>query len=367
MNRKDQKGGSQSTNLQADQMIVQVGIDEKRAREVFREMISQLKQDYTEEALRVANYRVSEFERRFMPKMEQVEGALEIFSDPSFQLLLVEAQRAAASTEREVDYDLLSELLVYRFKQGDSRKSRAGITLAVDVVDKISDDALLGLTVAHAAAVLVPLVPDPFNGLDVLDSLFGRLMYGELPKGDDWLDQLDVLRVIRIRPYETLRALDERYAEQLSGYVDVGIRVGSENHAKALKMLHENRLPKDFLVEHAFNSEYVRIPVYQRNQIKDLTVEMDHLEGGAISTRVFQLSEQQLKVMNSIYDLYVDDDALRMKNMRSFSREWGNRSNLSAIKKWLGNLPFAFSITSIGKVLAHSNAQRCDGRVPSLY
>ncbi len=60
-----------------------------------------------------------------------------------FQLLLVEAQKAAASTERVADYDLLSELLIHRFEKGENRVMRAGISRAVEIVDKISDDAML--------------------------------------------------------------------------------------------------------------------------------------------------------------------------------------------------------------------------------
>ena len=36
-----------------------------------------------------------------MPKMLKVEGALQKFSDPSFQFLITEAHKTAASTERE--------------------------------------------------------------------------------------------------------------------------------------------------------------------------------------------------------------------------------------------------------------------------
>lgn len=150
LSKQSQKGGDGSTNIQTEQMIVQVGIDEKRAREIYQEMNLQLKKDYTAEALNVANERVTEFENRLMPKMENVEGALEAFADPSFQLLLVDAQKTAASTERPADYDLLSELLIHRFKKGDNRIARAGISLAVEIIDKVSDEALLGLTVAHS-------------------------------------------------------------------------------------------------------------------------------------------------------------------------------------------------------------------------
>src|SRR5690606_36882980 len=198
INSQNQKGGDSSTNIQAQQMVVHVGIDEKRAREIYQEMNLQLTNDYTQEALNIASYRVTEFENRLMPKITQVEGALEAFADPSFQLLLVEAQKAAASTERPVDYDLLSELLIHRFQQGENRIARAGISLAVEIVDKVSDDALLGLTVRHALDRFLPTSGDIYQGLDVLNDLFGKILYRDLPVGQDWLDHLDILDAVRL-------------------------------------------------------------------------------------------------------------------------------------------------------------------------
>ena len=143
MNKQRQTGGEGSTNVQAERIVMHVGIDEKRAREIYQEMHLQLRKEYTQEALNIANARVSQFEHSLMPKMEQVNGALEAFADPSFQLLLLEAQKTAASTERREDYDLLSELLIHRFQKGENRITRAGISRAVEIVDKISDEALL--------------------------------------------------------------------------------------------------------------------------------------------------------------------------------------------------------------------------------
>lgn len=151
-NKQNQKAGDNSQQLQADNMIVHLGIDEKRAREIYQEMNLQVRRDYTKEALEIANSRVTEFENKLLPKMDAVDGALEAFADPSFQLLLVEAQKTAASTERPADYELLSELLIHRFQKGENRITRAGISRAVEIVDKISDDALLGLTVFHSVS-----------------------------------------------------------------------------------------------------------------------------------------------------------------------------------------------------------------------
>ena len=119
-NKQIQRAGDYSQQLQADNMIVITGINEKRAREIFREMSLQARKDYTQEALAIANSRVAEFENQLLPKMEALDGALEAFADPSFQILLVEAQKTAASTERPADYALLSELLIHRFQKGES-------------------------------------------------------------------------------------------------------------------------------------------------------------------------------------------------------------------------------------------------------
>lgn len=132
-----QKAGSNSQQLQAENIIFNVGIDEKRAREIYQEMNRQLRREYSQEALAIANIRVAEFEKHLLPKMEAVNGALEAFADPSFQLLLVEAQKAAASTERTANYDLLAELLIHRVQKGENRSIRAGISRAVKIVDEI--------------------------------------------------------------------------------------------------------------------------------------------------------------------------------------------------------------------------------------
>jgi hypothetical protein len=109
-----QKAGDNAQQFQIQSETI--GIDEKRAREIYDEKYAIAKRDFTEEALQIANERVEEFENRLIPKIEAVNNGLNAFADPSFQLLLIDAQKAAA-TERVVDYDLLSELLVHRIEK----------------------------------------------------------------------------------------------------------------------------------------------------------------------------------------------------------------------------------------------------------
>lgn len=349
MDKQNLRAGDNSNNIQAEKITVVMGVDEKRAREVYQEMSLKLKEEFAQEALKVANERVSELESILLPKIEKIDGAFEAFADPSFQILLSEAQKTAASTERPADYDLLSELLIHRFQKGNDRVIRAGINRAVEIVDEISDDALLGLTVIHVIDVVRPKEGRIYNSLKALNNLFGKILYTDLPSDNDWLDHLDILDAIRISPSYSLKNLEMYYDELLHGYIDVGVEKNSEDFVKALDILEDNQLSKDNLIEHEFNSNFMRIPVWSRNFINQSS-----------------LPKNQKEALNNIYDLYSKDCRIRKENSNKFMEEWNNLDNLRTIKEWWDSLSIAVDITSVGRVLAHSNAQRCDKSIPPI-
>lgn len=360
-----QDGGDGSTNLQAMQMVVNLGIDEKRAREICQEMHLQLKNDYTQEALKIANARVNAFEDRLFPKIEKVEGALGAFADPSFQLLLAEAHKRAASTERSEDYDLLSELLIYRFQIGQNRNVRAGISHAVEIVDQVSDEALVGLTASHAIQRFTPSTGDINIGLDVFNNLFGKIIYRDLPTGNDWLDHLDILNAVRLSAFGNLKKIHQLYPEKLSGYVDVGIDKKSDDYKKAVEIIFKNDLPNDILIDHSLNTDFVRVKVTTKEKINEIYLKYQVLhEGSLLNYDKVNLSDDQIKAIESIYDLYSQDGNLKQSNIDKFMVD--KRQNLKTLREWWDSLTTGFNITAVGKVLAHSNAQRCDKNLPAF-
>jgi len=365
-NKQNQKAGDNSQQLQADKMIVNIGIDEKRAREISQEVFLQLKKDLTQEAFTIANSRVAEFENQLLLKMEAVDGALEAFADPSFQFLLVEAQKTAASTERPADYELLSELLIYRFQKGENRFTRAGISRAVEIVDKISDDALLGLTVFHSVSDFYPASGDIQQGLDVLDNLFGKLLYDKLPIGDEWLDHLDILDAARINSFGVLKKIEEFYPESVAGYIEIGIEKESENYQKAIELLTANQLSQNVLVEHSLNSNFSRLNLSNREEIDFLTLQDQIPMNGNLNNITVELLEEQKNALRNIYDLYKQDETCKQENIKVFMQEWDKRQNLKTLREWWDSIGTHIQLTSVGKVLAHSNAQRCDKTLPPL-
>jgi hypothetical protein len=46
--------------------------------------------------------------------------------------------------------------------------------------------------------------------------------------------------------------------------------------------------------------------------------------------------------------------------------EWNKRKYLRVLREWWDGIDANVQVTSVGKVLAHANAQRCDKSLPML-
>lgn len=364
-----QKAGENSQQIQAGAINITnvMGIDEKRAREIFNEMYIIARRDFSRDAYECANERVAQFEESLMPKIMQIDGALEKFADPSFQFLITEAHKTAAATERVADYDLLSELLVHRIQKGEkNRKVRAGIARAVEIVDQIDDDALCALTVSHTVAGLFPIANSVKEGLDILEDTFSKLIYTELPKGREWLDHLEILDAVRLPSFGNFKKIEQFYSEQVDGYTCIGIAKGTDKYNNAVSLLEKSQLPNTFLVDHELLDGYVRLPVSSKTFVNSLGIINRKTINGQLKEKHFELSKEQKDVLMNIYDLYDDDGELKNKVIERFMDEWKKRKALASLCEWWDSIPILFEITAVGDVLAHSNAQRCDKSIPPM-
>jgi hypothetical protein len=291
--------------------------------------------------------------------------ALKAFGDPGFQILLRKAQLAAAATERPNDYELLSELLIHRFQKGDNRNTRAGITRAVEIIDQINDDALLGLTVFHSVSYFLLRTSDIFQGLGVLNDLFGKIIYDTLPTGNEWIDHLDVLDAIRISPFGNLKKFIEYYPLRLENYINPGIDISSDNYNKANEILTKVGLPQKTLISHALNPNYVRLNI-SKEEIKDSVFSTNITRNGQTIQTQYPTTKEQKEALYAIFNLYNNDNNIKNNNITKMMEEIEKRQYLKLVKDWWDNINASFQITSVGKVLAHTNAQRCDKNLPPL-
>lgn len=364
--KQSQKAGNNSQLMQAGIINYYNGIDEKRAREICEETFEIVRRDFTADANAYANERVRKLEEALIPKMQQIDGALTAFADPSFQFLLISAQKAAAATERDSDYDMLSQLLIYRITKGQARKNRAGISRAIEVIDKIDDDALCALTVLYAAHHLVPVAGSCKAGLDALADLFEKLMYMELPKGTDWIEHLDILDAVRIHSSQPLIEFDKYCSTMMPGYSCAGIRVGTEAYRNALDQLKSVELASSFLLQSELLEDYVRLPVVEKSGIDDLRIKRQIIIDEKLVEVSTPISEKESLALKAIWDMYSTDVQEKKAAISAFMSMWDSYPPLKQLHTWWNSLSVYFSITRVGSILAYTNARRLDELIPDL-
>ena len=366
--QQTQEAGDNSQQFQAHTMTVITGIDERRAREIFDEKIAEIK-EFSQEALAEVKNRTQRFENDLIPKLIQAD-LLNALKDPSIQILLVDAQKTAASTERPSDYALLSELLLHRIKKGSDRNLRAGISRAVDIVDEISDEALLGLTIAHAASGFIPVTGNIGEGIKTLADLFDKIICNSPPPGDVWIDHLDILDALRINYFGKLKKIDQLYEEKFSGYFDVGIDKTTDDFQTALELVQESNLPTDILLDHELRPGFARLRLQNIDRLDLITINsirQGNLHGKTIPlTSKSQLSDEQKLAIVNIHALYSRNTTLKNDNIVEFFKLWDKYESLRIMRNWWNDIPYSFILTAVGRVLAHANAQRCDPTLPPL-
>jgi len=356
--RTVQKAGDNANQLHIENLTVVNGITEQRARELYSEMSLKAIEECTQEAITIASARAEAFANDLIPRVEKIESDFQSFSEPSFQFLLKSAQKTAVCSGRDIDYELLSELLVHRIKRGAERKTSASIVKAVEIVDQVDDDALCGLTIAHVIGYLYPVSGYIYEGLDVIENLYDKLLYTNLPEGYSWLEHLEMLNAIKITPFSGNQDIEDIITKQFSGYTCTGVEKNSESHKKAVEILKNAGLSEAGLVEHELLEGYVRLAIVNELHIKEL-----EMRGPNFSRKP---NENEIEALKNVLTLYDKSAEKKEQVSKAFMEEFNRRTSLKKIYEFWNKIPRAFEITPIGRVLAHANAQRCDNRIPDF-
>lgn len=358
-----QKAGSGSQQIQAGPINYYVGVEEKRVREVCAEMIERAKEDWALEAQTTMINRNQSYANILIPRIEKIEKDFNSFSDPSFLRLLRKSQITAACTDRNADYEMLSELLVHRIENKSDQKVKASIERAVEIIDQIDDEALCGLTLIHAIHQFSPTTGSIHEGIQVLANLYAHLMYQTLPVGDDWTSHLDILDTIRVSQLGGFKKLKDIFANSLDGYTCTGLEIDSESYPKAIEILNKANLTTDILVEHELCNSHVRLALPKKSSISQLVITS---ASGSTSPEQRSINENEIAALNDIWALYNTDPTEKQKIIDAFNEKWDSFDILRRVEDWWDHIPYSFSITPIGKVLAHANAQRYDRGIPNI-
>lgn len=345
--------------------IFNQGLTEEKVTEIIDKKLEMLStvQVFTQEACKIAESRVKKLEEIVIPRIAKIDETLGVFADPSFQSVLNDAVKVAAQTDEVESYKLLSELLAHKVEKPNDKSVKMDVSYAIDVIDKITEEALQAITVFVALQSWMPASGIISQGLSTINNIYSKLIFSDLPTDDKWIDQLDILKVLRIQSFGRFPSLSELQKRLFSGYVVCGIPKDSEKLNEIYQLLDDCSLPRTCLIENELDSNYYRLPLVG---IKKIEL-MDYIDNNApfIHGRV-QLNEKQICNIKKIISYY-ENDAIKLQEIsEKFNIKWNSYANLKRIGDWWTKLPYSFDLTSIGKVLAITNAQRIDSTLPKI-
>lgn len=340
-----QRAGSDATQFQAGRdIVVNTGLSAADAVIIAEHSGRSAAELYTREAMIAVEKKIAQLSEKLVARFSQ-HDLLETFADPSFQRTLRQAQVGAAATDREEDIDLLVELLEARADSKDSRPLRASISRSIEIVDEIDGVALDGLTTVYAALTWRPVSPSVLEGLGVLDNLYRQLLVDQMPSGYSWIEHLEVLGAIRTSPLGSRRNLIDLWAiDALGGYVAKGLDAKTIPDAEHFELVPG--APTLPLVAHELKPGFLRVAYANLDNLVE-TVEASGLS--ELSAEYASRAKSELGF-----------DSPDLEAVAKLGEAIPSFSALAALQGWFDQIPTAFNITPIGRILAVSNAKRRD-------
>lgn len=257
-----------------------------------------------------------------------------------------------------------TRLLIYRAEHPNDKDITAAVKKAISEVDNISEDALNALTIAFSITSFMPTSGFIEDGLSTIDTLFSKLLEKiTLPSGTDWVDNLETVNAIRVNQFGHLKTYEEIAQTNFSGYFVLGIKKDSEDFKKARDFLKTSNIPTGIMINNTLCDGYARIAIPS----------FDKLDGsGLVNPKTSQLNKftpKQIESLKNIIALYIksDEDYDKMKN--NFNDLLLSYKNIASVKEWwdrIAKTDISFGITSIGRVLANTNARRIESSLPEL-
>lgn len=353
-----QKAGKNSNLINAE--TINIGLTEERVREIIKTEKKAILKELELVSKKEADERLDRYTDILLPKLVKAE-VLDSFNNPAIQMLYKKSERTAVCTTETKDYEMLSELLIHRIENDNDRTITAAISKAVEEANNISDEALRILSLVYSISGVRPTTGNTFEGLKIVDELYGNIIGDkELPKDFEWMDNLDIVRAIRINPASGKKELKEFFLEKFKMYFTKGIKKDCPNYKKAIELLKEAGLPKEFLVDNVLDNEYVRLNISH--------VENDSIEviKNVTESEIFILTDENKETIRKITNLYEGNNKEFLSN--KFEEIMDNYKNIKKVIDWWDKslLNNGFSITRIGMVFANTYIRCLDDSFPNF-
>lgn len=148
MSRQSQKGGDDSTNIQAEELTIIQGLTYPEVRQVAIDVFKSNFYELAGEAKTIASQRAEQVTEDFLKKLQSENpNGFSKAQDPDFQHALFTVQKEYARTGDKDLGDLLVDLLVDRSKQENRNILQIVLNESLSVAPKLTDDQLAALSV----------------------------------------------------------------------------------------------------------------------------------------------------------------------------------------------------------------------------
>lgn len=353
LSKQSQEAGDNSAQIIAQTINITNGITEERVREIYKEKFHEVVNAMTCEAREIAEKRVLKLEDYVVDKFKKIDDSFNAFADPSFQFVLRSAQRTAAMTDKEQDYELLSQLLASRVREKVSDRSRnLAISKGIDIVASLPEESLIGLTMVYAISYMDPNSNRFDERLKMYENIFVDLLGNStLPVGTQWIEDLDLLQLIRISPsgITNFKKMKDYLPLKFGCVMVEGIEESDQKFIETFKKFAENSLPLNILVNHPLKSGYKIISV-PTSEIDDIRIIYNE-ESEPKRVELNPVQKNILKDSLSIINKPVKENELMIDKLLS---EWNKSNTLSSISQWWDSIPTYFQITRAGMAVANA-------------
>lgn len=350
---QQQKAGNNSNQIQ----ITNNGVNAAEVVQIVQTQMQTILQQTTAIAHNVATERIMELQSRLLKDLATT-NTMQGLVDPAIQYQIGRAEKAAAISDRSSDYDVLSQLIVQRIQKKDDKYTATATEMAIEIVDKVSTEALDALTIVAVFEIIIVKLPTLNQVLASLNAIYREFHFQSLPDTADWVENLELLNVIKVRS-GGLKDFQSWFYSAYPDLVTLGIRKDSDAYLEATKLLDDVKLNDTFLPENPLDDAYARIVIDGVDSIPEMT----GMNGG----HEVPLNEDQIEALETIHGLYSGEQL----DVNAFNNLLHQQADLTKIAGWWDSLAAlmngqqqAVSLTKVGRALGYTNAKRLNPELP---
>jgi len=337
-NRRNQTGGSGSTNIQVEHMNVH-GLSATEARQIALDVFNANFYKLSEEAAQLAARRAEEMIDKFLSELEsQSPESVNNMNDPDLQYVLFNAQMEYARSGDEELGDRLVQLLIERTKEKERTLKQIVLNEAMTVLPKLTESQMNILTFAFLNKRLI------FQGVLSHPQLITSLtkyvtpfLISPIPSENDFL-HLEYLGCVELERLAT-NELGATYRTGYSGLFSKGFNMETlrgyiPEYGPDIDLTEKI---KTLLIRCLNNSE-----LFQLNAVRQ-----DALE---IKAKDLQLSETVIGQLTSLHNNHLMTEQEVEAHLEKDYPDYAVMRDL-----WKNTYLNGLSLTTVGIALAHAN------------